>query len=407
MPMAEPPGGRFAVNRRRLLTGGAAALAAGATLTQCSTARSAAPADGFGATAEPFYGAHQGGVATAPQAHAQFLALDLRTADTRSPRDTLAAVLKLWSADAARLTQGEPALADTEPELAHRPARLTVTVGLGPAVFHRIGLSAEIPPTAAELPSFRTDRLEPRWCGGDLLLQICSDDPMVVAHTARVLLKNVRTMTTPRWRQAGFRNAHGAAQPGGSMRNLMGQIDGTANLHDDTAFDRHVWDDGSEKPWFAGGTIVVLRRIRAEMDTWDELDRTSKELTVGRRLDTGAPLTGIVETDEPDLAAAVDGITVIPPNAHIALARHRSDSEQFLRRPYNYDDPPTPGHTTDSGLIFAAYQRNPAIQFTPVQERLASADAMNQWITTIGSATFAILPGATPGAYLGQSLLEG
>lgn len=121
-----------------------------------------------------------------------------------------------------------------------------MTVGLSPAVFHRIGLSAEIPPTAAELPSFRTDRLEPRWCGGDLLLQICSDDPMVVAHTARVLLKNVRTMTTPRWRQAGFRNAHGAAQPGGSMRNLMGQIDGTANLHDDTAFDRHVWDDGSE-----------------------------------------------------------------------------------------------------------------------------------------------------------------
>ena len=28
------------------------------------------------------------------------------------------------------------------------------------------------------------------------------------------------------------------------MRNLMGQVDGTANLHDEEAFDRHVWDDG-------------------------------------------------------------------------------------------------------------------------------------------------------------------
>ena len=65
------------------------------------------------------------------------------------------------------------------------------------------------------------------------------------------------------------------------------------------------------------------------------------------------------------------------------------------------------GRTTDSGLIFAAYQRDPARQFVPVQERLAAADALNQWITTIGSATFAILPGVLAGGgYLGQPLLE-
>ena len=137
----------------------------------------------------------------APQAHALFIALDLKTASGRNPRDMLVAVLKLWTTDAARLTQGRPALADTEPELAYRPARLTVTVGLGPTVFDRIGLAARKPATVAELPAFSTDRLDPRWCSGDLLLQICADDPMVVAHTARVLLKNVRTMTTQRWRQ--------------------------------------------------------------------------------------------------------------------------------------------------------------------------------------------------------------
>jgi dye decolorizing peroxidase len=65
------------------------------------------------------------------------------------------------------------------------------------------------------------------------------------------------------------------------------------------------------------------------------------------------------------------------------------------------------GRTTDSGLIFAAYQRDPARQFVPVQERLAAADALNRWITTIGSATFAILPGVlAAGGCLGQPLLE-
>ncbi|MGE0218724.1 Dyp-type peroxidase [Mycolicibacterium sp.] len=403
--MADRP--HLRVNRRRLLTGGAAALAASAALTQCAAPESSSAADGFGSHSEPFHGRHQSGVATTPQAHALFIALDLSPTAHRSPRDTLTATLKLVSSDAQRLTQGIPALADTEPELAHRPARLTITVGLGPGVFDRIGLPHRRPATVAALPEFTTDRLEPRWCGGDLLLQICADDPMVVAHASRVLLKNVRTLATQRWRQPGFRSAHGADASGGTMRNLMGQVDGTVNLGEPAELDRYVWDDGTDQPWFAGGTVAVLRRIHAELDSWDELDRTSKELTVGRRLDTGAPLTGTREHDDPDFAAAEGGIPVIPPNAHIALARHRNADERFLRRGYNYDDPPAAGQTTDSGLIFVAYQRDPGRQFVPVQHRLAEADALNAWITTIGSATFAVLPGAAGGSYLGAPLLEG
>lgn len=400
--MAEPSRG-WAVNRRRLLTGGAA-LVAGSTLTQCGRAESATAQNDFGGESESFHGAHQSGVSTSPQAHGLFVALDLAATAGRTPRDTLTAILKLWTADAQRLTQGRPALADTEPELAHRPARLTITVGLGPRVFESIGLTHRRPAAARELPAFGTDRLDTRWCGGDVLLQICADDPIVVAHAARVLLKNVRTLAVTRWRQDGFRTARGADASGATMRNLMGQIDGTANLRDSIEFDRHVWSDGSQQPWFAGGTVLVLRRIRAEMDSWDEVDRASKELTVGRRLDTGAPLTGRHEFDEPDLGAAVDGIPVIPANSHVALARHRTEDERFLRRAYNYDHPPADG-TSDSGLIFAAYQRDPARQFIPVQQRLSEADALNPWITTVGSAVFAILPGVPEGGFLGQGLL--
>lgn len=380
-------------------------MAAGTALTQCGTGSRAAAAD-LGSAVEPFHGRHQSGVATPPQTHALFVALDLRPQAGRTAREALASVLRLWTADAARLTQGRPALADTEPELAERPARLTVTVGLGPSAFDRAGLTRSRPTSVAELPSFASDRLETRWNGADLLLQLCSDDPVVLAHACRVLLKNVRTMTTQRWRQSGFRTAHGSDRGGTGMRNLMGQVDGTANIRDEAAFDRHVWDDGADQPWFAGGTVLVLRRIRAEMDSWDELDRTRKELVIGRRLDTGAPLTGGREDDEPDLTARRGGIPVIPPDAHIALARHRTEAEQFLRRPYNYDDPPPAGQTTDSGLIFASYQRDPARQFVPVQRRLAESDALNEWVTTVGSATFAIPPGVGEEGYLGQPLFE-
>lgn len=394
-----------AVNRRRFVAGGAAVLA-GAGLAGCTSA-SAVSAGGFGDAVEPFFGRHQPGVATAPQAHALFIALDLVPSERRDERATLEAILRLWTADAQRLTQGQPALADTEPELAESPARLTATVGLGPALFDRAGLSHRRPGAVAEMPAFATDELDPGWCGGDLLLQLCADDPVAIAHAGRVMLKNVRAMTRQRWRQSGFRNANGASAPGGSMRNLMGQVDGTVNLRTEAEFDRHVWHDGHDQQWFAGGTVLVLRRIRAIMDTWDELDRDAKELVVGRRLDTGAPLTGKAETDEPDFEANVAGIPIIAPNSHIARARHRTEDERFLRRPYNYDDPPAPGETTDSGLLFATYQRDPATQFVPVQQRLAEADGLNPWITTIGSATFAILPGVQPGQVLGETLLDG
>lgn len=296
-------------------------------------------------------------------------------------------------------------MADTEPELATRPARLTVTVGLGPGLLGRLG--ATVPRSARDLPEFGPDRLQERWSGGDLLLQICGDDPVSIAHATRVLTKNVRAMAVQRWRQAGFRNARGADRQGTSMRNLMGQVDGTVNLAP-VEFDELVWLGDEVYPGLAGGTLMVLRRIEMQLDTWDELDRESKELTVGRTLDSGAPLTGHRETDEPDFTLARNGIPVIPPNSHIALARHRHDGERFLRRPYNYDDPPEPGQTSNTGLIFATYQRDIDTQFLPVQQRLAQFDALNQWTTAIGSSVFVILPGVrSPEGYLGQELLAG
>lgn len=390
---------RPGVARRRFLGGGAAG-AVGLGVGAAVFVRARESGTGVPAT-EPFHGAHQAGIATPPQAHATFVAMDLRPG---TARDDIVGALRIWTGDAARLTQGRPALADTEPELASRPARLTVTIGLGATVFERCGLDARRPSWLAPLPPFPIDRLDPAHCGGDLLLQVCAEESTTVSHAVRVLCRSVRSLMSVRWVQRGFRDG----PPGRTPRNLMGQIDGTANLTAGPDFDRLVWDDGTAQPWLAGGTSLVLRRIAMTLDTWDEIDPAARELTVGRTLGTGAPLTGTDEFDEPDFTAVdANGITVIPPSSHIARAHHRHDGERFLRRAYNYDDAPAPGALSNSGLLFAAYQRDVLTQFLPVQQRLAEFDALNVWTTPIGSAVFAVPPGAR-GAdeYIGQTLFE-
>ncbi|MEU8897401.1 Dyp-type peroxidase [Nocardia sp. NPDC048505] len=400
--MPEPrtrPGG---FTRRRLLGGGAAAAGvAGLSVGAVALSRTDPAHAGPGpAATEPFYGRHQAGIATAPQDHVAFVGLDLRPGSTRAD---ITGILQIWSGDAARLTQGGPALADTEPQLTRRPARLTVTFGLGPAVFTIAGLGHRRPDWLRPLPPFRIDRLESRWSDGDLVLQVCADEATTVAHAVRVLCRSVTTLTTVRWVQRGFRNA----APGQTPRNLMGQIDGTENLAA-ADFDRLVWDDGATQPWLAGGTSLVLRRIAMNLETWDEIDPDGRELSVGRRIDSGAPLTGTVESDQPDFAAVdQNGIPVIPQSSHIARARHTHDGERFLRRGYNYDDAPEPGQVSNSGLLFAAFQRDVDAQYLPVQQRLADFDALNVWTTPVGSSVFVIPPGITaPGGYIGQSLFE-
>lgn len=398
------------VSRRGLLTGGAAvggALAGGAaTLAARSGDPGVRPADAVavaqvGSAVEPFQGVRQSGVTTAPQAHAAFVAFTLRPGTDRA---TLGRMLRLLSDDAARLTQGRPSLADTEPELGLLPARLTVTFGFGPGLYTAAGLADRRPASVAELPAFRIDRLLPRWSGGDLLLQICADDPLTVAHAQRVLVKDSRPFAAVRWVQQGFRRAAGT-EPGRTQRNLFGQLDGTANPKPGTPADTAVWmPDGPA--WLRDSTTLVVRRISMNMETWDLLGRTDREVAVGRRLDTGAPLTGTAEHDEPDFSAlGPDGLTVIADFAHLTRAHVTDDRQKILRRSYNYDGVPTAEGHADSGLIFAAYQADIARQFLPIQRRLADRDLLNEWTTPIGSAVFAVPPGCPEGGWIGQQLL--
>jgi dye decolorizing peroxidase len=187
--------------------------------------------------------------------------------------------------------------------------------------------------------------------------------------------------------------------PEHTQRNVLGQLDGTANPRG-AEIDPAVWNaDGS--------TQLVIRRMRAEIEKWDLLAVADKENSVGRRLESGAPLSGTQERDEPDFAALDDsGLPKIPDFSHVTRARVTEASRKILRRPYNYDGVPNALGHPDAGLIFAAYQRDIAGQYVPIQQRLADKDLLNEWITPIGSAVFAVPPGCAEGGWIGEQVLR-
>jgi dye decolorizing peroxidase len=373
-------------------TGAAAAVAAAGGSTPVDTRLAAARA-----TSRPFRGTHQAGIVDVPQPHAAFVALDLAEG---ADRDAIRRLLTVWTDDIERLMAGRGPLTDLEPELAAVPASLTVTVGVGPRVVELAG--AERPAWLAPLPAFpEIDELKEAWNDGDLLLQVCAGSPTTVAHAQRRLTASVADLASVRWVQRGFREPFEG--PGVPMRNLLGQVDGTVQP-DVTGLDADLLWVGDDGPaWLRGGSSVVVRRIGMRMDDWDRVDRASRENAIGRRLDTGAPVTGGTVDTPADLDATDSlGFHVVDDAAHMRRAHAAAPHERFLRRPYSFDD--ADGGTMRSGLVFIAYQADPVRQFVPVQRRLAEKDLLNIWTVPVGSAVFAVLPGAAEGEVLGQAM---
>ena len=385
---------------RRQLFGYAGAAAAGAAVAGGSVV--ALDNDNEPVTAARFiepYGDHQPGIAAASPKHAELVAFTLLKGTDKA---ALGRLMRLWSNDIVALANGRPAPGDTSPELAIGNVALTTTVGFGARVFE---LTGQKPPGLDDLPVMRHDRLDPAWSGGDLLILVGADDPVGVVHAVRRLVADAKPFATPLWRQTGFWNGSGPDGQPVTGRNLFGQVDGTGNPAVGTPdFDTTVWSsDGPD--WFHGGTTLVVRRIRMNLDTWDELTRAEQERAVGRKLSTGAPLTGAAEHDELDLEARdADGRLVIAENSHARLSHHsENDGRRIFRKGLNYVQDTGPAR--ESGLIFLSHQADVAGQFLPLLARLDAADALNEWTTTIGSATFALPPGFQPGSWLGQKLL--
>ncbi|WP_144751367.1 iron uptake transporter deferrochelatase/peroxidase subunit [Curtobacterium pusillum] len=368
----------------------------------------------------PFYATAarqpQGGVQTAPQRYCVFMTFDMSS----SVVTDLQVLLARWSASIAQLQAGktvgsvEPAHgdgvgADTGEALDLGPASLTVTVGLGPGIFdERFGLASKKPTHLAAIPTLPSDNLDEGLTGGDLSLQACADDPQVAYHAVRDLARMARGTATVRWTVLGFGRA--SAGPNQSTpRNLMGFKDGTRNITTDEDYDRFVWidDAGDGAEWMRGGTYQVARKIRMNIEIWDADVVSDQQRVFGRTKIEGAPLSGGSEHTTPDFAAVhKGGETKIDPTSHIALAAHEANGGvKILRRPYNYTDGLNQYGQLDAGLLFTAYMNDPE-HFTTLQRKLGASDRLNEYISHIGSAVFAVPPAPRKGSYIGEQLFR-
>lgn len=419
---------RGAVTRRGLLGlagAGAAGVALGAAGGAALAAGVAGPggaAGGSGGTAVdpaaayPFHGIHQAGIVTPVQDRLHFAAFDLTSGATR---DALITLLKEWSAAAERLTRGldvtergavnGPQLLppdDTGEALGLPPAGLTITFGFGPALFDKLGLDGR-PAALTELPLFAFDLLEPERSGGDLCIQACSNDPQVAVHAIRNLSRIAFGTARIRWSQLGFGRTSSTTAAQDTPRNLFGFKDGTANLKAEQPadLDEFVWVAPGDGPdWMTGGSYLVTRTILMTIESWDRVQLGEQERIIGRDKGEGAPLSGGDEFTEPDFERpSTAGGPAIPADAHVRLAHRAATGTRMLRRGYNFVDGSNQLGQLAAGLFFMSYQRSPQ-QFIDVQRSLA-ADPMNEYIRHVGSALFAIPPGAPEGGWVGQTLL--
>jgi deferrochelatase/peroxidase EfeB len=418
--------------RRGLLAGAGGALAS----VSAATLARAAPqvSQGEAELREPFFGPHQGGIATPQQTHSYFAAFDCLAKN----RDELATMLKVWTAAAARISAGETGRElgqdvsvegpDGGSALGLSPGRLTLTFGFGAGLFvkdgsDRYGLAAKRPAAFIDLPKFNGDQLEAARTGGDISVQACADDPQVAFHAVRELGRLSYGATQFRWAQSGFLPQ---ARNDETPRNLMGFKDGTNNppragmdVSPDRpkSFDEIVWVGDEGPDWMRGGSYLVARRIRISLEHWDRSEVDFQEQVIGRHKYSGAPIGKTNERDSLDLDRVdADGNSLIADNAHLRLgAAATNGGAQIFRRPYSYNDgvhftaerwPPwRQGMMYDAGLFFICYQRDPKEGFVKIYENMAKLDALNQFTTHTGGGLFACPGGIREGEFVGQRLL--
>jgi deferrochelatase/peroxidase EfeB len=417
--VSEPAREPAAPSRRRLLAGagafGAGAMAGGLAGFFTGQGGQSAGAQAGGGQVIPFYGPHQAGIATPAQDRLAFGSLNVVEGASRADvRD----LLRAWTVAAARMTSGklvgevtdqQAPPVDTGEATGSPVARLTITLGYGPSLFdRRLGLAGKQPAALATLPPLPNENLDPRYCGGDVCVQACSDDPLVAFHAVRNLARLGMGVVAHNWLELGFGRTSTTTTTQATPRNLLGFKDGTRNIKAEQAqlMDGHVWVGGeTDQPWLRGGSFLVTRKIRMFVENWDRDYLADQENVIGRGKMSGAPLSGGTEFTAPDFGARnSSGEPAIPVDAHIRLASfEHNGGTRILRRGYSFTDGIAPqAGTLLGGLFFIAFMKDPG-QFVRLQRALA-CDALNEYIHHTGSAVFACPPGLRRGQYWGDSI---
>lgn len=273
--------------------------------------------------------------------------------------------------------------------------RVTVTLGIGATLFvdrngeDRFGLRARRPRCLKPMPSFPGDHgtLDGDKSASDLIIAIASDHPYVNTAVARFFGE----FFNPRFSEAHHKD--GERRPvlrfrtveqgfgRKDKREFLRFDDGIQNLQMSLEdLERLVYAEpvDGEPDWCVGGSYMVYRKVREDMPTWEAIAQDEQERMIGRRKDSGLPLsrqssgTGGFTPVFAHPADDLDG----PFNAHIRKVqprRNRPDlfglddlERQFLRRPYPFFEGFDDEGRSINGLHFVAFMKNIQQQFEHV-----------------------------------------
>jgi deferrochelatase/peroxidase EfeB len=270
--------------------------------------------------------------------------------------------------------------------------RVTITLAFGASLFvdrtgfDRFGLRAQRPKYLKTMPSFEGDHesFKPEKSASDLMLVVASDHPYVniaiVRFFAEFFNKQFSEKHHPQGRQhdvLSWRKVEeGFARK--DKREFLKFDDGIENLHTDPRDLRrlvYVDESDNEPAWCLHGSYLVYRKIRENMPIWEELRDQDQERMIGRKKETGKPLSRKTSGKDrmtpvfPDPTDPADG----PLNAHIRKVQPRrpdpdlfglNDLERrFLRRPYPFFEGLDEQARSINGLQFLALMKSIPQQF--------------------------------------------
>ena len=260
----------------------------------------------------------QHGIVPEPAHAAHFLVMNVRdrARDAREVARVLAALPDL----VAEMDPGD------------HPAKLAVTIGVGPALWDALSPAAR-PRALRPFKALAADGRRAPSTGGDVLLHVTSalrDLTFDFVLEARRRLGDAVEVAED---VAAFRRK--------DARDLTGFIDGTENPKAED--ERAEWAlVGDDDPAFAGGSYVFTQRYVHDLAKWERLSVAEQEDVIGRR-----------KADSEELPDELK-----PPTSHAARSNLKVGEDEELKivrqsLPY--------GNASEAGLFFIAYCRTPDI----------------------------------------------
>lgn len=290
------------------------------------------------------------------------------------------------------------------------PCSLTITIGFGPSLFDdRFGIESFKPEHEyfKEWDRITGEKLITHDTGSDFGIQICADDRQVIFHAVRTLAKIARGTATLDYMQEGFlpiRQSDDQPTP----RDLFGFRDGTTNPTEEQEFEDFVWVKDTKQEWLLNGSFLCYGRTIIDIETWENDRISDQEQLVGRRKDTGAPLSNPDgdEFDIPDLTAKdEDGNYLIDPNSHVAITSDQRLGFKVLRRGYNYWSGLNDHGDQNAGFVQVTYVNDP-YNYWLLRDDMGKYDRLNEYYYDDFRGVYAVPHAPATGTYLGQEFFE-